>query len=550
MSEPRPQRSKKPTKFFDDIDDDARSPEGGCPPSPNLDCQPLPPTTTTLKAKGGRPRKSTAPRIKPTSEDESQSPPDAQSQAPPMKRSKSNKQQPPQPQPLPRLSSPPAPRIFGLPDHLLALSQTLPPIPLAFASSPVPSQSPFTFPPTSSSFSFSASASLSNPSDYGDSFPPLPSHPQDFEKAITETPFFEEKKSKVSLPPLPALPTVPTVPPSSPLSEISTSPTCEASTSASANTAKRPLPPTSKQEEEVEPPKKRQYNKKPKPVNPSSDTGAGVVGGKKGKKLPSTSSAPSSSGGLLKEETETGSRSGAEGKVGKKLQKGSKEQEAGPSAKPKPKHSGVPTKEKQQQQQAKPSGLKKEDVASGGSSTQAFLADLLGGTSVPKPKPKDPKSVLPSLKPIPKLAQRPRPPQQPTVESDQPAWAMEFLGVGSSSKDKPKVEKEKEKEKNEPPTASTSNRNSALSHDEYLKEIAVRRAAEKKAIADGAKKAFDLLSPLDGMAAFEAELRADVNRIQKEDNEKYGHLRPPPVPLPRLTTYGSVYSLWPRKRDA
>lgn len=75
MSEPRPQRSKKPTKFFDDIDDDARSPEGGCPPSPNLDCQPLPPTTTTLKAKGGRPRKSTAPRIKPTSEDESQSPP-------------------------------------------------------------------------------------------------------------------------------------------------------------------------------------------------------------------------------------------------------------------------------------------------------------------------------------------------------------------------------------------------------------------------------------------------------------------------------------------
>lgn len=80
------------------------------------------------------------------------------------------------------------------------------------------------------------------------------------------------------------------------------------------------------------------------------------------------------------------------------------------------------------------------------------------------------------------------------------------------------------------------------SAEERQRTIALARIAEKEKVQKGKLTAIDLLEDSRIMSLFEMELRSHVHALQagaaKED--------PNAPPLPRLLTYGSVFSLFPR----
>ncbi|GAA5856792.1 hypothetical protein JCM9279_002018, partial [Rhodotorula babjevae] len=86
--------------------------------------------------------------------------------------------------------------------------------------------------------------------------------------------------------------------------------------------------------------------------------------------------------------------------------------------------------------------------------------------------------------------------------------------------------------------------------DELEREWGARRARERaerekadKALKLGVIPRLDLLEHVRGLASFELALRPEVNARQNAENEKYRGRHP----LPRLSHFGSVFSLFPRR---
>ncbi|GAA5906346.1 hypothetical protein JCM5296_003176 [Sporobolomyces johnsonii] len=102
-----------------------------------------------------------------------------------------------------------------------------------------------------------------------------------------------------------------------------------------------------------------------------------------------------------------------------------------------------------------------------------------------------------------------------------------------------------------PPKASTSSKADeapVMTYQERQAEMKRRREAEREARKAAMKDSFDLLEQMKWMDEFETKIRAEVNSMHHVVNEHNMACAPEDrvKPLPRLTTFGSVFSLWPR----
>ncbi|BGP57028.1 hypothetical protein JCM8202_004535 [Rhodotorula sphaerocarpa] len=77
-------------------------------------------------------------------------------------------------------------------------------------------------------------------------------------------------------------------------------------------------------------------------------------------------------------------------------------------------------------------------------------------------------------------------------------------------------------------------------------QMAQARERARREREEAKSASFDLLAQNDGIKQFEDSFREDIRRQHLEENGKYGGR----YPLPRLTTYGSIFSLMPRSTSS